>query len=168
MFELEFARIHPQDEILGVHNLLRYQPSRLLIYLPPKCAALDALTSIAAARLVNAAPLVLMSSELSARPVFRELAPLVQPCESVGIVSEMVRRRRIQRLRCPGTPPRALWTLPAELAVSITAGATHDDGYVELRAYLNEQSVSVSYHRYGNLSQPQVPGLPRQTADSGR
>ena len=168
VFELEFARIHPQDEILGVHNLLRYQPSRLLIYLPPKCAALDAVTSIAAARLVNATPLILMSSELSARPVFRELSPLAQPCESVGIVSEMVRRRRIQRLRCPGTPPRALWTLPAELSVSITAGAAHDDGYVELRAYLNEQSVSVSYHRYGNLSQPQVPGLPRQSADSGR
>lgn len=165
VFELEFGRIHPQDEVLGVHNLLRYQPSRVLLYLPPKCKLLDALSCLAAARMVNAAPVVLLSAELSTRPVFRDLAAFAQTCESIGVVSELVRRRRIQRLRCPATPPKALWTLPIELAVSIATGPAHDDGYVELRRYLNEQSVSVSYHRYGNLNQPQVPGLPRRPPD---
>ena len=168
VFELEFARIHPQDEILGVHNLFRYQPSRAVLYLPPKCMPLDALSCLAAARIAHAHPLVLMSPKLSTRPVFRELSTLAQPCASIGVVGELVRRQRMQRLRCPGTPPKALWALPAEHSVSITAGPAHDDGYIELRAYLNEQSVSVSYHRYGNLSQPQVPGLPRRSPDPAR
>ncbi len=168
VFELEFARIHPQDEVLGVHNLLRYQAGRVILYLPSKCAALDALSCLAAARIANAEPVVLMSAELSTRPVFRELAERAQICESAGVVSEVARRRRSQRLRCPGAPPKALWTLPAELALSIAAGPAHDDGYVELKCYLNEQSVSVSYHRYGNLNQPQVPGLPRRAPESSR
>lgn len=167
VFELEFARIHPQDEVLGVHNLLRYQPSRALLYLPPKCVALEALSCLAAARMAGAAPVVLMSAELGTRPVFRELSAWAQTCESVGVVGEVVRRRRIQRLRCPAAPPKALWLLPTELAVSIAAGPAHDDGYVELKGYLNEQAVSVSYHRYGNLNQPQVPGLPRRAPIPG-
>jgi hypothetical protein len=137
----------------------------VLIYLPPRCSALDAVSCLAAARIAHASPVVLMSSELNTLAVFRELMPAVQNCDSVGVVAEVVRRRRIQRLRCPGTPPRELWTLPEEFSVSVATGAAHADGYVELRHYLNEQSVCVSYHRYGNLKQPQVSGLARRTPE---
>lgn len=158
--ELEFSRMHPQDDIEGVHNLFRYQPSRVLLLLTPKCTLLDALSSLLAARLCGAELTVLMSPELTLRPIFRELKSSAQVVETFASIGRHVSKYRIQRLRCPGELPNELWKLPSKHAVSITAGPADGDGYIELRRYLNEQSVCVSYHRYGNLSQPQVPGLP--------
>lgn len=155
VFELEFSREHPQDDVLGVRNVLRYQPTRVVLLLLPKASAVDAFSCLLAARMVGAELTLLMSPELNNRLGFERLKPWSDPYSSPRLVRELVQKRAIERLRSVGRVPGELWELPSLLPVYVAAGPAHDDGYVELRRYLKEQAVSTSYHRYGNLSQPQ-------------
>jgi hypothetical protein len=159
VFDLEFSRSQPQAEVLGERNLLRYQPSRILLFWPPTCEPLDALSCLFAARLTAAELTLLMSPELSSRAFFKELGTVAQRCDSMTLLKEQLVGNRVERLRCAGDPPSALLQIPATLPVFIAAGAAHGDGYVELYHYLNEQAVCSSYHRYGNLTQPHGRGI---------
>ena len=155
VFELEFAREHPQDEVLGVHNVLRYQATRVLLLLLSKSSAVDAFSCLLAARMAGAELTLLMSPELGTRLGFERLKSWSEPYSTPRQVRELVQKRAVERLRVVGRMPGELWELPSLLPVFVARGPAHDDGYVELRRYLKEQAVSTSYHRYGNLSQPE-------------
>ncbi len=163
VFDQEFSRAHPQADVLGQHNVLRYQPCRVLLLLGVGSHLLDVLSCLLAARMARAVLTLLASPQFAISPLSRGLPFEVERYESQSVLGELLKRRSIERLRCVGPSTRELEELPSRHAVFVDAGPAHDDGYVELRRYLKEQSVCTSTHRYGNLKQPR--GTPRSGLD---
>ena len=65
----------------------------------------------------------------------------------------MIRRRRTRRIRyaAPDRVSRTIREAAAESGFFIADAPVLAEGRVELLWYVREQSVSHSYHRYGNL-----------------
>ena len=65
----------------------------------------------------------------------------------------MVRKRRTDRIRyaAPDRVPSVVQQAAAETGVYLAAQPVLAEGRVELLWYVQEQSISFDYHRYGNL-----------------
>jgi RHH-type proline utilization regulon transcriptional repressor/proline dehydrogenase/delta 1-pyrroline-5-carboxylate dehydrogenase len=76
----------------------------------------------------------------------------------------------IRRARVLGHAPEGLLARAAELDITLIVDPVEDDPAVEIRHYVQEQTVSVSYHRYGNLSLGDTHPLvgPLQTTATAR
>lgn len=84
-------------------------------------------------------------------------------CDSVDIRTESdkeLSRRltEIDRLRYahPGRVPQNIHQAAAKLGRHISRHVPLAEGRIEMLRYLCEQSLSVDYHRYGNLGEREV------------
>jgi RHH-type proline utilization regulon transcriptional repressor/proline dehydrogenase/delta 1-pyrroline-5-carboxylate dehydrogenase len=68
-------------------------------------------------------------------------------------LAEVVRQRQTDRVRCaaPGRVSQAVLEAAGESGICVAARPVLMEGRVELLWYLEEQSVSIDFHRYGNL-----------------
>ena len=135
----------PGTPVVGEANWLRYQPAPTWLLVGADASELDILRVRRALDLagVHVQQLNLQSDEW---------------IEELGY-------GHIRRARVLGRMPEGLLERAAELDITLIADPVEDDPAVEILHYVMEQTVSVSYHRYGNVSLGEINPLVRSIAD---
>ncbi len=140
---------HDQDpsQIVGQDNLFRYVPRKKVV-LRIGHNGFDALRVVAAALTCQAD---LEISFDKAHPWSR-LSPLLRCTEeSETAFLARVRDGAFTRVRIVDLPSQALLEAAAESATHVANAPVLANGRFELLHYLREVSLSIDYHRYGNL-----------------
>lgn len=150
VYSVEFEPVHSQAEVLGQHNDFRYQGCRTLLYVAGSAEPVDALSAWLAAGLASASVVTVVEVNESTPSVLAKLARMVEAI-SLESALDVLKTSRIERARLVGGVAERIAQHARSLGVHVAVDRVHDDGYVELRHYLKEQSVSITFHRYGNL-----------------
>ena len=157
----EFAKEHDTFDLIGQDNLRRYRPiDSMVIRVQTDARPLEVIISMATA--VAVATAVTVSYEPRVDPGIQrtiESASDVTPLrihaagESDGALAQRLRDGATTRIRVIGQPSRQTpWRgAAAEHFVSVIDDPVIRNGRIEALRYLNEQSISHDYHRYGNL-----------------
>ena len=68
-------------------------------------------------------------------------------------LAAIIREHQTDRVRnaAPDRAPRIVLEAAAETGIAVVSRPVLTEGRVELLWYVQEQSVSIDYHRYGNL-----------------
>jgi RHH-type proline utilization regulon transcriptional repressor/proline dehydrogenase/delta 1-pyrroline-5-carboxylate dehydrogenase len=141
-------------KIVGQDNFFRYLPRKqIVLRLGENTAPLDGLRSAAAAITVGADIeiswfLEKQQSDLS----WPELVPGVKVLEeNESAFLARIRAGKMDRIRMIESPSKSLLEAAAESAIFIIDDPVLANGRLELLHYLREVSISIDYHRYGNL-----------------
>jgi RHH-type proline utilization regulon transcriptional repressor/proline dehydrogenase/delta 1-pyrroline-5-carboxylate dehydrogenase len=161
-FEIEqdFFRIRGED------NVLRYRPvGRVLVRVHADDTLFEVLARAAAAQIAGCEVIVGIPADLN-NPVtdflysedgryFLRGISLVRhtDAELIGILPDLDR----VRYGAPDRVPMALFAAAAKTGFYISRNRVLMEGRIELLHYLREQSISHSYHRYGNLAERSNP-----------
>jgi len=141
-------------KIVGQDNFFRYVPrKRIVLRLTENTAPLDGLRSAAAALTIGAE--IEISWHLGKKQEelpWPELIPVLKAVEeSDSQFFERVRQGKMDRVRLAERASKSLYFAAAESGVLIIDDPVLANGRLELLHYLQESSVSIDYHRYGNL-----------------
>lgn len=141
------------SKVVGEDNFFRYLPRKgIVLRIEKGNSPLDALR-ICAAALTTGTPM-----EVSCSPEYSEgldesclkfLLPVIKEEESTFL--DRVRKGAMNRVRCAGPASKELREAAAEQGVHIADYPVLASGRWELLHYLQEVSISIDYHRYGNL-----------------
>ncbi|HEY6167757.1 MAG TPA: proline dehydrogenase family protein, partial [Verrucomicrobiae bacterium] len=157
----EFGCEHDHFRLIGQDNLRRYLPvQRVRVRVHPDDSPFEIFARICAAWRTGCAitvstppdfwnPALTLLDELTA-----SWAPPVEFVdESDQQLAEVILARQMDRVRCAARVrvPLAVREAAAEANVFIADSPVLMEGRVELLWYLQEQSISFDYHRYGNL-----------------
>jgi RHH-type proline utilization regulon transcriptional repressor/proline dehydrogenase/delta 1-pyrroline-5-carboxylate dehydrogenase len=144
-----FRLWHDPQRLLGQDNGFRYLPEQHLVLRVEEDAGVLALaSSVLAARLSGA------SLSLSISPRFRgphDSAELGYPVALGELADLRATLREGARVRLLGARRTEHDALAAQLGLHIADAPVLACGRLELLHYLREQSVSVEYHRYGQI-----------------
>ncbi len=159
--EVEFDKEHDSVRIIGQDNLRRYRPVRALtIRVGRDDTARDALIAISSAAAVRCQFTLSIDPEIDEliRILLESTADVlpgfIHPIdETDDELSNRIARGDIGRLRLLHNPPDTspIAAACAERFVTIVNEPVVLEGKVECLRYLEEQSISHDYHRYGNL-----------------
>jgi RHH-type proline utilization regulon transcriptional repressor/proline dehydrogenase/delta 1-pyrroline-5-carboxylate dehydrogenase len=141
-------------KIVGQDNFFRYVPrKRIVLRLRENTPPLDGLRSAAAALTVGADIEISWFLEKKQNEFsWPELVPIVKAVEeSENEFLARVREGKMDRVRLVERASKALLAAAAESAVHIIDDPVLANGRFELLHYLREVSISIDYHRYGNL-----------------
>jgi len=142
-------------KIVGQDNFFRYIPRReIVLRLEKNSPALDALRVCAAALTVNAELEISWSSDASKQTDLNwlELVPVLRVVEEEEKeFLDRVRQGKMQRVRLVEPASSTLKQAASEAPVLLIDDPVLANGRLELLHYLREVSLSVDYHRYGNL-----------------
>ncbi len=166
----EFSRRHDHFRLIGQDNLRRYLAAgNLRIRLHPDDTLFDLLTRVAAAsaagcRITVSSPPGLESPKVQLLKTLTHSWPTsVQFVEETDQqLAELVAHGQVDRLRyaAPDRVPALVHRAAAEAGHYIAATPVLPVGRIELLWYLREQSLSIDYHRYGNLGRRAAVGVP--------
>ena len=160
-YHQEFGRWHDHVELVGQDNFRRYLPVRSLrVRVHPDDSAFEIFARVCAAKTVGCGITVSAPATLSS-PVVALLDALTDPWaaaiefveESDAKLAEVVRAQQTERIRyarrdrVPVEVRRAI----GDTGIYIADAPVLIEGRVELLWYVQEQSISSDYHRYGNL-----------------
>jgi RHH-type proline utilization regulon transcriptional repressor/proline dehydrogenase/delta 1-pyrroline-5-carboxylate dehydrogenase len=159
----ELGREHDHFRLLGQDNIRRYLPVRgLRIRVHEDDSLFELLARIAAARTVGSRITVSIPPGCASA----RLAWLVEAAGDWGdaletveedddTLAEVIRDRRTERVRfaAPGRVPLMIQEAARDAGCYLAARPVLAEGRMELLWYLREQSISVDYHRYGNLGE---------------
>lgn len=147
-----FSQSHDPSKVKGQDNFLRYVPrSKVLLRVQEKDREIDYLRVIAAC-LTCGTPL-----EVSSGPgkllFYNQLSlPHVSFFEeSEEQMNERIVKERIKRIRLLSQPQEKLRRFLIESACDVVLETVLAHGRLELLHYVREVSISIDYHRYGNL-----------------
>src|SRR6266542_1803 len=158
----EFGREHDSFRLVGEDNFRRYLPVRWLrIRAHAEDTFFDLVARVCAARSVGCRitlsvpdglvhPAVTVLEE---RLTATSAAAIEFVWESDAELARVIRERQTDRIRY-GAPERVAPVVrqaAAETGLCIVSAPVLAEGRVELLWYVQEQSVSFDYHRYGNL-----------------
>lgn len=157
----EFGAAHDHFRLLGQDNLRRYLPVReLRVRAHPSDTFFDLAARACAARAVGCRVTVSSLPDASLR-IVALLDELTDPwAGSIEFVEEteaelaaVIRGRHTDRIRyaSPDRVPVEVRIAAGEAGVCVCDTPVLAEGRIELLWYVLEQSVSVDYHRYGNL-----------------
>ena len=163
--EVEFLGKHDYSHIRGESNIIRYLPVKsVLLCIDENDLLEEILASILAIKMVGAKlhvslPKLTKRSELSwletkAILMLEENDSIIRDDEN-SLVKAMKNVERIRYLH-PDNVPISIYEKVADSALYIASSPFVAHGRIELMHYFIEQSISDSYHRYGNLG---VKGL---------
>ncbi len=158
----EFARVHDHFRLLGQDNLRRYLPIReLRIRVHPDDSFFDLFARVAAAR--TAGCRITVSNLPGVTANIETLAQLTESWggsiefvqESDEELAAVVQAGQTDRIRyaAPDRVPVVLLETAAAQGFFIASAPVLAHGRIELLWYCREQSISDSYHRYGNLGE---------------
>lgn len=142
-------------KIVGQDNFFRYVPRKnIVLRITPHSPPLDALR-VAAAALTCGAGLEISWHAPDEKPAdfnWLELVPVLRVVdETDDQFLDRVRLGKMERIRLLEPPSHTLLEALAESAVHLIADPVLANGRLELLYYLREVSISIDYHRYGNL-----------------
>ena len=159
----QFALEHDPARLLGQDNRFRYRPvSRMVLRLSGGARALDVSCALAAARTCGVEMSISVGADdAEARALVAALGDWVPVVEGEDELAARLEADGIGRIRSLGKLDGSLREVAEALAVHCDDSPVLLNGRVELLRYLEEQSVSVDYHRHGNLgdreSEPRAP-----------
>jgi RHH-type proline utilization regulon transcriptional repressor/proline dehydrogenase/delta 1-pyrroline-5-carboxylate dehydrogenase len=157
----EFAVVHDPQRLVGQDNFRRYRPvPALRVRVHPDDNAFEIFARVAAARSVGCRVTVSTPPNLDAKAV-ASLDALTEPWaaaiefveESDAELAEVVRARQTDRLRYARAErvPLDVRRAIGDSGIYVADAPVSSEGRIELLWYVTEQSVSIDYHRYGNL-----------------
>jgi RHH-type proline utilization regulon transcriptional repressor/proline dehydrogenase/delta 1-pyrroline-5-carboxylate dehydrogenase len=157
----EFRREHDHFRLIGQDNVRRYLPVReLRVRVHADDTAFEAFARVAAARTAGCRITVSTPHGLAAEHLTRlhkateDWAAAIEFIEeSDNELAEAITQRETDRVRYASASrvPLVVRRAAAESQVFIADAPVLAEGRVELLWYVQEQSVSFDYHRYGNL-----------------
>jgi RHH-type transcriptional regulator, proline utilization regulon repressor / proline dehydrogenase / delta 1-pyrroline-5-carboxylate dehydrogenase len=159
----EFGIEHDDFKLIGQDNIRRYLPVHdLRIRVCANDSLFEIFARVCAARLAGCRITVSQDDALDSPAV----AFLEQATESWGASIEFVEESDAElievihsghtgRLRYtrPENIPTSIWETVAETGIHLAHAPVLMEGRIELLWYLREQSLSIDYHRYGNLGE---------------
>ncbi len=155
-FEKHFSGEVDFSHVLGQHNVFRYLPAGLVsLRIGEHANQEEVLLTILAAHLTHNSVQVSMSSKSPAKEKIKEICKLCRYDwkeekldDAIGQIS------KAQRIRAVGCTPdeiSALANALAEVGKQVFSVPNTQEARIEMLYYLQEQSISVNYHRYGYL-----------------
>ena len=160
-YSQEYTVTHDHFRLIGQDNLRCYQPIEdIVICIEPSDSAFDVLLRIAAVHLTGNRTTVTVSPRLDQKRQALILDSDILANASSGVTAgseqnivEMIDSGNCGRLRyaAPGKPPAPVVTAAHQKGIAIIDVPVSVNGMIELAWYFREQSISVDYHRYGNL-----------------
>jgi len=150
-----WRRMHQDRDptkIIGQDNFFRYIPRKgLVLRLHSHSNPFDALR-IAAATLTVGASLEISCGAQECKFNWLDLAPVLNVIEeSDAQFHDRIRSGQIHRIRLIDPPTLELQKVASSNNVHIVDDPVLANGRIELLHYLREVSISIDYHRYGNL-----------------
>lgn len=157
----EFSREHDHFKLIGQDNVCRYLPRReLRIRVHRDDTDFDLYARVAAARIVGCRMTISTPPDFESRSLAR-LHEATEPWagaiefieESDEALAGVIAMRDVDRIRyaAPDRVPMSVRRAAAEAQIHISDTPVLAEGRIELLWYVQEQSVSFDYHRYGNL-----------------
>lgn len=152
-----FSHDHDPCAIVGQHNILRYRPHhQMTVRYQERDSLIDLLRVIAAVLTVDC-PLTISYSNADLMPLVKADWMANTPLLTIKEESEEeLCARAPARVRFISQPSQSLRKHLCENFCQIHDAAVLAHGRLELLNYLREISLSIDYHRYGNV--PQVGG----------
>ncbi len=160
-FSEEFGQSHDHFKLIGQDNFRRYLPVReLRIRIHPQDSLLSVIVRLFAARIAKcratiSAPQDCHSAALQRLEEYTEpWAGVVEFVEeSDEELAAIIRGRQTDRIRyaAPDRVPLPVLQAAAETGIFLATEPISLEGRRELLWYVQEQSLSADYHRYGNL-----------------
>ncbi len=151
--ETYFSRVHDPTQIPGEDNLLRYQPcADVLVRLGEGATARDATRVIMALAACGAGFSVSAHPEAAVGATLKALPETIERRrERDEELAGRLQSRRPDRVRSLGAMTDELRLSIHEQPTPLVERAPVDNGRIELLTGLREQSLTIAYHRYGNL-----------------
>ncbi|HEX6766966.1 MAG TPA: aldehyde dehydrogenase family protein, partial [Polyangiaceae bacterium] len=143
---------HAQDEILGHEDVFRYRPARVALVAMAGTNEIETVTALVAARSVRAEVDVFIDALFGGSTFERLVEMGATRFDSPRALAVSLADKGYDRLRLLDPDPARGLAALGSVAPLFDAEPVSDVGYVELRRYVLEQSVSRAHHRYGNLS----------------
>ena len=157
----EFSREHDDFHLIGEDNIRSYPALReVRIRIHPSDTFFDIFARTCAAKAagcritVSSPPEVELASVLLLEELTESWAGAIEFIDETDErLADVIRRRRTRRIRyaAPDRVPQIVREAAAESGFFIADAPVLVQGRIELLWYVREQSVSHSYHRYGNL-----------------
>ena len=158
--EEEFSKEHDHVHIRGESNIIRYLPLKsVLLCLEEKDKLGEILATIIALKMIGAKihislPLTSQKEEFlwleTEGKLFLDDADVISRESEDQRIESMYKVERIRFLR-PDNVDRSIYEKLASKPLYIAAEPFIAHGRLELMHYFIEQSISDSFHRYGNL-----------------
>jgi RHH-type proline utilization regulon transcriptional repressor/proline dehydrogenase/delta 1-pyrroline-5-carboxylate dehydrogenase len=160
-FRDEFGVEHDHFHLLGQDNVRRYLAVRdARVRVHPDDSFFEVFARVCAAKIAGCRVTVSVPPG-PALPHAELLEELTESWaggiefveEDDARLAEAIRMRQTDRVRfaARNRVPSMVWTAAAEEGLCLVTAPVLTEGRVELLWYLEEQSLSVNYHRYGNL-----------------
>ena len=158
--DVEFSKEHDYSNIRGESNIIRYLPVKSALLRFEESDTLDEiLSSIAAVKMVGArlyvsVPKIHKSEDLIY--LYENRSTLLDEKDTFALEgeSELIRSMQtVERIRFlkPENVSKSIYKAVSDKALYIASEPFIAHGRIELMHYFVEQSISNSYHRYGNL-----------------
>ncbi|QVL57867.1 MAG: bifunctional proline dehydrogenase/L-glutamate gamma-semialdehyde dehydrogenase [Simkaniaceae bacterium] len=152
----QFRRDKDRSKIVGEDNYFRYLPHKKMIFrITPEDSPLDYLRVFAAALTTETHLEISWEKSQDAKvrqanwEVLLPIFNIIEEDEKTFI--DRIKHSHVKRIRMLHEPSLSLKKASAENASYIDYAPVLANGRVELLHYLREMSLSISYHRYGNL-----------------
>ncbi len=159
----EFGREHDHFRLVGQDNIRRYLPvGEVHVRIHPDDSLFEIVARVAATRCAGSRAIVSCDPDRTHRAVslLKEMTDTWGGAiefvhASDAQLAQALRDGRARRVRyaAPDRIPAPVLEAAAEPGVFIAGAPVLGQGRIELLWYLLEQSVSNSYHRYGNLGE---------------
>jgi RHH-type proline utilization regulon transcriptional repressor/proline dehydrogenase/delta 1-pyrroline-5-carboxylate dehydrogenase len=160
-YRAEFAQMHDHFKLIGQDNYRRYRPWQYVrVRVHPDDTAFDMFARVSAAHTVGCHVSVSIPANFTS-PVLDRLEMTTEPwAGSIEFVEETdeqladaIRNHQADRIRYAAADrvPVEILKAAATAGVNVVSAPVSAEGRLELLWYVHEQSVSIDYHRYGNL-----------------
>ena len=157
----EFLQTHDHFRLLGQDNLRRYVPMPVLVIrVAQQDSWAEIVMRVAAAKAVNCRAIVSAPEGVHVEPL-KTLHDMTESWaadiefveQSDAELIEAVEWGGVSRLRyaCPDRVPMSIRRAVMDRYVHVADAPVRAEGRIELMWYVQEQSISCDYHRYGNL-----------------
>jgi RHH-type proline utilization regulon transcriptional repressor/proline dehydrogenase/delta 1-pyrroline-5-carboxylate dehydrogenase len=157
----EFSLEHDHFKLVGQDNFRRYLPHRYVrIRVHPDDTPFELFARVCAAhvagcRIAVSIPPGFASAALKLLETLTEswAGAIEFVEESDARLAQVIRERQTDRVRyaAPNRIPQEVLGAVPETGIHLAGRPVSREGRLELLWYLQEQSVSIDYHRYGNL-----------------
>ena len=155
-FQENFSHEVDFSKILGQHNFFRYIPAGLvMLRVGKKAKKEDALISLFAAYLAKNSVKVSIEPQMTYHQELKKCAEFLH-CDHKeedfdAFVGASLTAQRIRTVGCQNDEVKKLSTTLAKVGKQVLDASPLKDPRIEMLYYLQEQSLSANYHRYGYL-----------------